>query len=352
MLQEEAKIFIKTCYQELSKDEREYNERMASIFKEIDEFGTYTHTYEELAHGARMAWRNSNRCIGRLFWESMHVLDERNLETAEEIANALFFHLQYGTNQGKVIPTITVFKPGHVRIWNHQLIRYAGYETKDGITGDPDSINFTKYCESLGWEGDQTPYDILPLVIQVGNKQPKIFSIPNECILNVPIQHPTIENFTDLQLQWYAVPFISDMKLEVGGIIYEAAPFNGWYMGTEIGARDLADQKRYNVLPGVAELMGLETTRDSTLWKDRALIELNEAVLYSFKQAGVSIVDHHTAAKQFKQFEDREADKHRKVTGTWSWLIPPVSPAATHIFHKDYHDEVVKPNYFYQDKKY
>ncbi|MGN7042967.1 nitric oxide synthase oxygenase, partial [Bacillus safensis] len=42
----------------------------------------------------------------------------------------------------------------------------------------------------------------------------------------------------------------------------------------------------------------------------------------------------------------------RKLTGDWTWLIPPVSPAATHIFHKNYDNTIVKPNYFYQDKPY
>ncbi|MDT8860918.1 nitric oxide synthase oxygenase [Alkalihalobacillus sp. MEB130] len=352
MLEREAQLFIESCYKELGKERSDFQQRMSNIRDEIEKTGTYTHTYEELAHGARMAWRNSNRCIGRLFWESMHVLDERELETEEEIANALFFHMQYGTNEGRIIPTITVFKSAHVRILNHQLIRYAGYETKEGIIGDPDSVLFTKYCESLGWKGKQTPYDVLPLVIQVNEKTPKFFTIPEECILEVPIVHPTIQEFANLQLQWYGVPFISDMKLEIGGISYEAAPFNGWYMGTEIGARDLADQKRYDTLPKVAVLLGLDTSRDSSLWKDYALLELNKAVLHSFKQAGVSIVDHHTAAKQFKQFEEREEKSGRTVTGTWSWLIPPMSPATTHIFHKDYQDDVVTPNYFYQDKLY
>ena len=36
-------------------------------------------------------------------------------------------------------------------------------------------------------------------------------------------------------MKWYGVPMISDMRLEIGGISYTAAPFNGWYMGTEIG---------------------------------------------------------------------------------------------------------------------
>jgi nitric-oxide synthase len=348
----EAKEFIETCYKELGHNEEEIRERIREVQIEIDEKATYTHTYEELAHGARMAWRNSNRCIGRLFWESMHVLDQRLLETEEEIANALFFHLQYGTNEGRVIPTISIFKQDSVRIWNHQLIRYAGYETPGGIVGDPDSVSFTKKCESLGWRGAQTAYDILPLVIQVKDREPKWFHISEQCILEVSIQHPTIAELNQLKMKWYAVPFISDMKLEIGGIIYQAAPFNGWYMGTEIGARDLADQKRYNVLPKVANALGLDRTRDSSLWKDRALIELNIAVLHSFKEAGVSIVDHHTAAKQFKQFEEREEANGREITGKWSWLIPPLSPAATHIFHKDYEDKVVKPNYFYQERLY
>ena len=49
------------------------------------------------------------------------------------------------------------------------------------------------------------------------------------------------------------------MRLEIGGIDYPMAPFNGWYMGTEIGARNLADQDRYNLLPKVAEIMELDT---------------------------------------------------------------------------------------------
>ena len=54
-------------------------------------------------------------------------------------------------------------------------------------------------------------------------------------VKEVAITHPELPEFEDLQLKWYAVPMISDMKLEIGGIDYVAAPFNGWYMGTEIG---------------------------------------------------------------------------------------------------------------------
>ena len=62
-------------------------------------------------------------------------------------------------------------------------------------------------------------------------------------------------------------------------------------MGTEIGARDLGDENRYNQLPVIAEQLGLDTRNDSNLWKDHALLTLNEAVIWSFNQDGVRIVD-------------------------------------------------------------
>lgn len=168
-------------------------------------------------------------------------------------------------------------------------------------------------------------------------------------MLEVDLEHPEFPGFADMNLKWYAVPAVSDMMLEIGGIEYTAAPFNGWYMGTEIGARNLADKDRYNMLEKVGSILGLDTKRNSYLWKDRSLVELNRAVLYSYQKAGVSIVDHHTAAEQFKKFELREEKSGRDVTGRWSWLIPPVSPATTHIFHKRFEDKINTPNFFYQD---
>ena len=38
------------------------------------------------------------------------------------------------------------------------------------------------------------------------------------------------------------------MLLEVGGLEFPGCPFNGWYMGTEIGVRDFCDVQRYNIL--------------------------------------------------------------------------------------------------------
>ena len=54
--------------------------------------------------------------------------------------------------------------------------------------------------------------------------------------------------FSELGLRWYALPAVSSMAFDCGGLIFPAIPFNGWYMATEIGARDLADKQRYNKL--------------------------------------------------------------------------------------------------------
>ncbi|MPY16859.1 MULTISPECIES: nitric oxide synthase oxygenase [Paenibacillus] len=354
-LMKSAEQFIGLCYAELNRTQEEAESRLMDIRSQIELTGTYEHTSEELTHGAKMAWRNSNRCIGRLFWDRLKVTDARHLSKTSDIFSELIRHIENATNGGKIVPTITIFRPSRpgeppLTIKNHQLIRYAGYETPDGTVGDPASISFTKECMELGWQGDLTHHDVLPLVVQQGNEPPEWLSIPHSSVLEVSLEHPELPDLIDQGLKWYGVPIISDMLLEIGGIMYTAAPFNGWYMGTEIGARNLADKERYNKLPLIAELMGQDTSSESTLWRDRALVELNYAVLYSFKKAGVSIVDHHTAATQFGLFERREEQAKRELTGDWSWLIPPVSPATTHIFHKSYNNEIRSPYFHYRNK--
>lgn len=352
----EAKTFVTACYRELEK-EHAIPARLDEIWHSIGQNGFYTHTTEELTHGARMAWRNSNRCIGRYFWDSLEVFDHRSLSTADEMYDALCGHIVHATNDGNIRPTISIFRQSmpdrpDIRIWNYQLIRYAGYASGSDRIGDPDSIAFTSYCESRGWSGKRTDFDILPLVIQASDGEPTLFAIDPSIIMEVPIRHPEYPWVADLDLQWYAVPIVSNMRLEIGGIHYTAAPFNGWYMGTEIGARNFADADRYNLLPVFGKRLGYSLSNDRSLWKDEALRELNRSVLHSFGEQRVRIVDHHTAARQFNQFEQAEQANDRPVTGDWTWLVPPSAPATTHLFHKTYDNETVRPNFFYQVPPY
>ena len=52
----------------------DWADRLSNIESLIRETGTYLHTAEELEFGARLAWKNSNRCIGRHMWRPMQRL--------------------------------------------------------------------------------------------------------------------------------------------------------------------------------------------------------------------------------------------------------------------------------------
>jgi nitric-oxide synthase, bacterial len=328
--------------------------RLRDIRRAIARHGRYRHTDDELAFGARVAWRNSKRCIGRRPWSSLHVRDMRHLRTARQVFEACVEHVRVSTNGGRIRPTITVFAPRRpgtagIRIWNPQLIRYAGYRQADGsVLGDPMHVDLTEFVQARGWRGRGTSFDVLPLVIQMPDADPEWFDMPADAVLEVPLTHPTLPWFGALGLKWHALPAVSNMRLEIGGIHYTAAPFSGWYMGTEVGARNLADEGRYNLLPVIADRLGLDCRSDRHLWKDRALVELNVAVLHSFALHGVTMVDHHSASRQFMRHVADETRAGRQTPAEWSWIVPPMSGSTTPVFHRPFRNVTQKPNFYYQ----
>eukprot|EP00731_Ephydatia_muelleri_P022495 Em0015g78a len=329
--------------------------RLGTIKKEIEVKGHYDLTYEELVFGARTAWRNAPRCINRIIWRQLEVLDARNVVTTQEMFDAICHHIKYGTNGGNMRSTITVFQHrtrpnADYRVWNTQLIRYAGYRMEDGsILGDPANAEFTEVCVKLGWTPppQKTQFDILPVVLQAAGGEPQWYEIPRELVLEVPITHPDYPDMDDLNLKWYALPAVSCLCLDIGGIEFPAIPFNGWYMGTEIG-RDLADCNRYNLLKPIALKLGLNL--NTKLWKDKALTELNVAVIHSYQKCNVSIVDHHSATESFMTHMKNETLTRGGCPGDWVWLVPPLSGSICPVFHQEmllYH---LSPSYEYQDE--
>ena len=97
MLIDKARSFIQTMYSELKYNTNEIENRMKEIEQEINLTGSYTHTYEELSYGAKMAWRNSNRCIGRLFWNSLNVKDARDVCDEKEFIKFIHTHIKEAT---------------------------------------------------------------------------------------------------------------------------------------------------------------------------------------------------------------------------------------------------------------
>ncbi|SNY10186.1 nitric oxide synthase oxygenase [Paractinoplanes atraurantiacus] len=350
----EAEDFLRQCYTENPRL-GPVEPRLAIVRAQIAATGTYVHTTEELAYGAKMAWRNASRCIGRLYWRSLMVLDRRRARTADEIFSLLVHHLRTA-GEGTIRPVISIFaaaQPGrpYARVWNEQLIRYAGYRDAGGCpVGDSRLTGFTDAMRGFGWRGKGEQFDVLPLAIETPHEGVRLYELPERAIREVPLTHPEFAWFAELGLRWHAVPAISNMRLTIGGVHYPLAPFNGWYMGTEIGARNLADTDRYDMLPVVAARMGLDTSRASTLWKDRALVELNRAVLHSFEQAGVRMSDHHTESERFLKHIENEQRAGRRVPADWTWIVPPMSSGVTPVFHRYYDEADLKPN-FYLDEE-
>src|SRR3712207_540903 len=89
----EAEDFLRLCYAENPRL-GPVEPRLAAVRAQIAATGTYVHTSDELTYGAKLAWRNASRCIGRLYWRSLVVLDRRRARTADEIFSLLVRHLQ------------------------------------------------------------------------------------------------------------------------------------------------------------------------------------------------------------------------------------------------------------------
>uniref|UniRef100_A0A8B9PK17 Nitric oxide synthase n=1 Tax=Apteryx owenii TaxID=8824 RepID=A0A8B9PK17_APTOW len=347
-----AKDFIDQYYSSIKRSgSKAHMERLEEVTKEIETTDTYQLRDTELIYGAKHAWRNAARCVGRIQWSKLQVFDARDCTTAHGMFNYICNHIKYATNKGNLRSAITIFpqrtdSKHDFRIWNAQLIRYAGYKQPDGtILGDPANAELTEICIQQGWKAPYGRFDILPLLLQANGNDPELFEIPPELVLEVPIRHPKFEWFKDLGLKWYGLPAVSNMLLEIGGLEFSACPFSGWYMGTEIGVRDYCDNSRYNMLEQVAKKMNLDMRKTSSLWKDQALVEINIAVLYSFQ---VTIVDHHSATESFIKHMENEYRCRGGCPADWVWIVPPMSGSITPVFHQEMLNYRLTPSFEYQ----
>ena len=131
------------------------------------------------------------------------------------------------------------------------MISFAGYYSPidpDVIIGDKGNVSFTQFCQSIGWKGKGGRFDVLPLVLSGSDGIPHLFELPPEIVMKVKIEHPSLSGIGEMNLEWYALPAVSGMLMEIGGIQFPACPFSGWYAVTEIATRDLLDEQRYNLL--------------------------------------------------------------------------------------------------------
>jgi nitric oxide synthase oxygenase domain/subunit/sulfite reductase alpha subunit-like flavoprotein/hemoglobin-like flavoprotein len=360
MLQQErviaaAREFIDQLADELSWPATKTEKRWSDITHEIRASGSYTQTFEELEYGAKLAWRNAPKCIGRISWKNLIVRDRRHVTDPDEMFQECVEHLRAATNGGNIEIVLTAFRPTRPgerwgpRVWNSQLIRYAGYRMPDGsVIGDRANIDLTEAIRSLGWTppADLSEFDLLPLVIDVPGHEPRLYDLDPADVVEVPISHPTEPGIGELGLKWCAVPAIANFRMEIGGIDYGCLPFNGWFMGTEI-ARNLFEEKRYDRAEEIARTLGLDTSSETTLWRDRAFLELNTAILHSFQKARVTLVDHQTASRQFLIHDLREKKAGRECPAQWSWVAPAAGGSTSPVWHHETRDFHLRPCYAY-----
>jgi nitric-oxide synthase len=350
---DEAREFLERFHRE-SQPGGDQELRWAQIKAETAETGRYEQTFAELQFGARVAWRQSVRCIGRTRWQSLVVRDARRVCGTGAVARELADHLRFATGDGRIRSTITIFAPDDargapVRIRNDQLIRYAGYRDPGGlVVGDPRYAGFTAELIDRGWVPPEprTAFDVLPWLIESRDEPPRIVPVPSAAVLEVPISHPTLPWFAALGLRWHAVPAVCNMGLRIGGLTYSCAPFNGFYLVDEIATRNFGDTDRYNVLPDVATRMGLDTAAADNYWQLRAAVEVNTAVLHSFRQAGVRIAEPTAESTLFRAFADREEAAGRPVYGDWSWINGHLGSCFGPAWHRYYHPAEPNPNFW------
>ncbi|WP_050565012.1 nitric oxide synthase oxygenase [Salinispora oceanensis] len=349
----EAVEFISAYYAERKMPRAA--DRIAAILGEIAATGTYWQTPDELAHGAKVAWRQSVRCIGRVRWAGLKIRDRRTVTTTTGIASELAEHLRVADNGGRIRSVLTVFAADHprtgprARIWNDQLIRYGGWQLNDEVIGDPAQLEMTSAAVKLGWQPPSTPgrFDLLPWVVETATEEPTLVDAPRHLVREVALTHPDHPWFADLQLRWHALPVIANMRLRIGGVNYSCAPFNGHYLGDEIGTRNMCDADRYNQLRPVAAGLGLDTEDESSLWREHAALLINQAVLHSFRAAGVRISIPNDESEMFMRFCEGEERAGRPVYGDWSWINGSVGWAALHAVHHRYYDtRVPNPNFW------
>lgn len=241
--------------------------------------------------------------------------------------NALLEHVQMATSGKSIKSVMTVFRPQEVseiwgvRFWSSQFLRYAGYKENgsDEIIGDPANAEFTSYLikEKL-WTPPQQkgPFDVLPVVLKIpGNDLPLVYELPQTSVNEVPIEHPHFPKVKELGYKWSAIPAISNFSLNLGGIKYSCAPFNGWFVTTEI-VRNLLE--RYDAAKPLARAMGLDLEDKFLPLKVSA--ELESAVLYSFEKRGITIVDPDTVGRSFVTHCRREQSTGRECPAQWSWI--------------------------------
>ena len=222
------------------------------------------------------------------------------------IFNEICEHIKIASGGTNIYSVMTVFRPQQpdeawgMRFWSHQFFRHAGYKNKNTgqVLGDPANADFTEYLINANlWSPPSTrsAFDLLPLVLKMPRiNKPFVYEIPQNLTNELDLEHPQFPAVKRLGLKWAAILAISNFKMDLGGVKYPCIPFNGWFLSTEI-ARNLLE--RYQMTFPLAKAMNIPI--NDRMLAQRVLVEVENAILYSFEKHEYTIVDPMTIGKSF-----------------------------------------------------
>ena len=207
MLKEEkliakAETFIGQCAEELGWPQSQLSQRLCQVKLEINKTGTYSHTSDEIQVGARLAWRNSAKCIGRIAWNTLEVRDRTHVNSPEAMMDELVDHFLAATAGTNIQSVMTVFRaltPDESwgpRFWTEQGVRYAAYkdEVTGEILGDGANLDFTEFIVKKGYwtpPEPRTQHDILPCIFKMpGIDTPIVHEFDPKYLYEAQIEHP------------------------------------------------------------------------------------------------------------------------------------------------------------------
>lgn len=311
-LLDRAEEFIREYYRVHRLGTEAAQNRIDAIRTEILETGTYRHTYEELAYGMMVTWRNSSSCSARSTgWKHVHVRDLRHVNSAKGIMEGVRRHMKYEEEDPDRVH-ISVFPPRTpgattgVYFWNQEVISLAGWAAEgDGNRGkgDPANVALTSAISGIGWsEGDRGDASVLPLVVQIPGEEPYYETVDERAAL---VAFDVAPGCTVYLPRYNAR---SDYMTTIGGIHYAGLIVSQPALASELA--QLA-ARRSDVMAGMARHMGIPLTRKE-LWRDRVLLELVIRVSKEFTDKGLTVLDPYEVSRAYDQFirENRKIGVH------------------------------------------
>uniref|UniRef100_A0A8B9R6I7 Nitric oxide synthase n=1 Tax=Astyanax mexicanus TaxID=7994 RepID=A0A8B9R6I7_ASTMX len=324
-----ATDFINQYYTSIKRcGSKAHVDRLEEVKKEIETSGTYQLKDTELIYGAKHAWRNAARCVGRIQWSKLQVFDARDCTTAHGMFNYICNHIKYATNKGNLRYALEQFIALDFMDLGAFVLQAASYRQP------PVGSVLQAICIQQGWKAPKGRFDVLPLLLQANGNDPELFEIPDDLVLEVNITHPKFPVKS------------SGLLMSLVGVFFLRVVYRGYFRRwhtckeTEMIFRCLETE--------VATMMGLDTRKTSSLWKDQALVEINIAVLYSYQVSKVTIVDHHSATESFIKHMENEYRVRGGCPGDWVWIVPPMSGSITPVFHQEMLNYRLTPSFEYQ----